>query len=144
MSRLVPVLGWVILVLAAGVAGCAGTYSYTTTATLSIPPAPQDELVPPAPGPAFVWVNGYWWWDSVEWVWVPGRWAAPPGPAYVWMRSGWVDEGGRYVFVHGRWVLPGRQPSFVYVHPASRVRVQAGASYRATPRGSATVRARVR
>lgn len=43
-----------------------------------VPPAAQYEVVPPRPGPDYIWKDGYWQWNN-GWVWVPGTWvyAAP-------------------------------------------------------------------
>ena len=98
MRRLLLLVG---LALATG---CGG-YVYATT-TVRAPPTPYVEVAPPAPGPAYVWVDGYWQWTGVQYVWVRGYWAVPPQPGFVWSPAGWILDGGTYVFVHGRWVPP--------------------------------------
>lgn len=35
-------------------------------------PSCQPQGKPPRPG--MVWACGYWHWESVRYVWVPGRW----------------------------------------------------------------------
>ena len=87
------------------------------------PPAPYDEQIGPPPGPGYVWVDGYWWWDGAQWAWAPGRWQRPPSRGYVWVRSGWVNRGGRYVFYRGGWAPPQRAVGVTYVHPRPAVRV---------------------
>lgn len=41
-------------------------------------PGQSPRLGPPViivePVPVLVWVAGYWAWDGVAWVWVPGHW----------------------------------------------------------------------
>ena len=34
-------------------------------------PTPIPEYQPPAPGPGYAWVNGYWDWTGAEWSWTP-------------------------------------------------------------------------
>ena len=67
------------------------------------PPAPIVETVAVAPGPGFVWVDGYWGWHGRRWVWVGGRWAHPPRAGVVWVGPHYVFRGGRHVWVHGYW-----------------------------------------
>lgn len=112
------------------------------------PPAPYLEVVTAAPGPNYVWVNGYWTWIGNRYVWMRGHWAPRPGPGYVWVNNGWTHVNGRYRFVPGRWVVGGRRPAVRYVHPVPRVRVRPGVRYRTVrpaPRGRmGPVRVRVR
>jgi hypothetical protein len=61
------------------------------------PPAPLVEVRGAAPGPAFVWLGGYWAWHS-RWVWTRGSWAVPPHPRAVWVPGHW-----RHVFGGCRW-----------------------------------------
>jgi hypothetical protein len=52
------------------------------------PPVPADVVVGPvgvAPGPGYVWVDGYWDWVGGRWVWMPGRWVLPPRRDLVWV-----------------------------------------------------------
>lgn len=78
------------------------------------PPAPYVEVVPPMPGPTYVWVPGYWYWTGRGYVWQPGRYAVPPAPGHVWVRHGWVFHNGRYRYVPGRWARPGHVPHHRY------------------------------
>ncbi len=41
---------------------------------------PADEPCEPQgkpPSPSHVWACGYWHWEAVRYVWVPGRWETP-------------------------------------------------------------------
>ncbi|GAB5545586.1 MAG: hypothetical protein SangKO_053460 [Sandaracinaceae bacterium] len=118
-------------------AGCA-TRARVRYATYveAAPPAPQVEYTSPVPGPGYVWVNGYWYWNGYEYTWVRGHWAVAPGAGYVWVRSGYVHVDGDYRFVPGRWSIEARAPRVQYVHPAPRVR--AAPAYRAAPPVRAT------
>jgi hypothetical protein len=40
------------------------------------PPAPRVEVQTAAPGPDYVWQNGYWTLRNGQYEWVPGHWEA--------------------------------------------------------------------
>jgi hypothetical protein len=65
------------------------------------PPAPVVETVPALPGAGYVWVGGYWNWNGVKYVWVPGRYVHHPG---AWCAGHWrhVRDSGWY-WVPGHW-----------------------------------------
>jgi hypothetical protein len=67
------------------------------------PPPPRYAVVGVAPGPGYVWVDGYYNRYGNDWRWVNGRWALPPRGYRVWVRSEWRNEGGRWRFHEGRW-----------------------------------------
>src|SRR5437899_6828213 len=48
------------------------------TVVTQAPPAPQVEVLPVAPGPAYVWAPGYWSWSVGGWVWVGGHYIVRP------------------------------------------------------------------
>jgi len=64
--------------------GCAADFAVhgAFPAPLSVaeaipsPPPPRYEVIPVAPGPAYVWVGGHWNWRAPihQHVWVPGVW----------------------------------------------------------------------
>lgn len=64
------------------------------------PPPPQREIITLAPGPGYVWIDGYWVWEYNRYAWRPGYWAAQRrGHAWVpprWHRGrgGWHHEEG--------------------------------------------------
>lgn len=70
----------------------------------AIPPAPAPvvEVVPPAPGVGFIWVNGYWSWNGDQYFWIPGLWTVCPEGCF-YARPHWEYRGGRHVFVRGYW-----------------------------------------
>ena len=50
--------------------------------------------VPPAPGPGYAWVGGYWYPSGPGWAWRAGYWARRPYPRAYWVapryyRSRW-------------------------------------------------------
>jgi len=53
------------------------------------PPAPRYAVVGVAPGPGYVWTNGYWDWRGNNWAWAEGRWTRPPPPRAVWVAPEW-------------------------------------------------------
>jgi hypothetical protein len=67
------------------------------------PPRPLVEKRVVAPGPGFVWIDGYHRWDGNAYVWVPGRWERPPRPHAHWVAHKWVKRHGGYVLVEGHW-----------------------------------------
>lgn len=83
-----------VLVLGA----CAGGY-YVRMA----PPAPRYGIVGNAPGPGYVWTDGYWDWRGGRWFWVGGTWRRPPRRGAVWVPARWTEHGRGYRFVRGRW-----------------------------------------
>ena len=56
-----------------------------------------------APGPGFVWIEGYHAWRGEAYVWVPGRWVRPPRRHARWIRPRYRHVRGGWVFVPGRW-----------------------------------------
>ena len=67
------------------------------------PPAMQAEQPPPAPGPGFTWIPGFWNWTGNQYAWTPGRWEQPPQPAQTWQAPAWERDGNRFRFRPGRW-----------------------------------------
>jgi hypothetical protein len=67
------------------------------------PPAAVVETRPAAPGPNYVWINGYQSWNGSAYVWVPGRWDVPPRAHARWVAHRWVKRGGGWVMVEGHW-----------------------------------------
>src|SRR6516162_3836950 len=59
----------------------------------SAPPPPPVEVVPAAPGPEYIWVDGYWGWHG-RWIWEPGRWAVRPHARAAWVPGRW-SQGRR-------------------------------------------------
>jgi len=65
------------------------------------PPAPRYERIPPAPGPGFVWVGGYYDWAGGRYVWRPGRYLRRPYPGAVWVHPRW--DGYHHRYIRGYW-----------------------------------------
>jgi hypothetical protein len=93
-------LGMAVLLAAFSLAGCAGGYGYYA----STPPPPgRFEARGVAPGPGFVWIDGYWGYNGGRYGWVPGRWDRPPRGRARWEAGRWETRRGRYYYREGRW-----------------------------------------
>jgi hypothetical protein len=49
------------------------------------PPAPRVVAAPPAPGPGYVWIAGYWYPVNGRYVWHEGYWSRPPYEGAHWV-----------------------------------------------------------
>ncbi|HUI43541.1 MAG TPA: YXWGXW repeat-containing protein [Terriglobia bacterium] len=68
------------------------------------PPRPEHVgRIGRAPGPGFVWIEGYHEWRGNAYVWVPGRWERPPRPRARWVRPHYRHVRGGWIFVAGHW-----------------------------------------
>ena len=67
------------------------------------PPAPRYGVIGYAPGPGYVWTDGYWGWNGAAYVWFPGRWVFPPRPGLVWVPAHWVRRPRGWLLVRGHW-----------------------------------------
>jgi hypothetical protein len=67
------------------------------------PPAAHVEVAPPAPGPGYFWVAGYWNWNGTDWTWVTGIWDMPDHPGATWSEAHWVNHDGTVTWVAGKW-----------------------------------------
>jgi hypothetical protein len=63
------------------------------------PPPPPVAYVEPAPGPEFVWVEGYWYPTGRHYEWHAGYWTQPPYAGAYWVRP--HHDGER--FFEGYW-----------------------------------------
>ena len=53
------------------------------------PPPARVYAVPPAPGPGYAWVAGYWYPAGPHWAWRGGYWARRPYPGAYWVGPRW-------------------------------------------------------
>ena len=64
------------------------------------PPPPRVvAVVPPTPGPEYVWVNAYWYPVGNHYKWHEGYWTRAPYAGYRWVGPRY--EGGQ--FFNGYW-----------------------------------------
>lgn len=67
------------------------------------PPAPYVGAVGYAPGPGYVWIDGFWDLRGSRWAYVNGRWASPPHRGARWDRDRWERHGGQWRYHRGHW-----------------------------------------
>jgi hypothetical protein len=72
---------------------------------VSEPPPPLPEYdQPPLPDDGYLWIPGYWAYDTEDgYFWVPGTWVQPPRPGLLWTPGYWDFENGLYGFHPGYW-----------------------------------------
>lgn len=92
-------LSGVLLAASAVLAACAGG-GYVMAYG---PPAPRYGVVGVAPGPGFIWTDGFWDLRGRNWVWVQGRWVRPPRHGAYWVHPEWRREGSSWRFHRGYW-----------------------------------------
>jgi WXXGXW repeat (2 copies) len=63
------------------------------------PPPPVIHVLPPRPGPEFVWVDGYWYPVGGRYRWHEGYWTRPPYPGARWV----PPRHDGYRFFEGYW-----------------------------------------
>jgi hypothetical protein len=56
-----------------------------------------------APGPGYVWAEGFYDLRGGRWVWVSGRYMRPPRPYAVWVPGRWEQNGHGWRFHQGHW-----------------------------------------
>jgi hypothetical protein len=93
---------WLVPALAMfSLTGCAARASYYAVG----PPPPRPAVygaVGYAPGPGYVWIDGFWDWRN-RYVWVPGYWGRPPRPHARWVPGRAYYNHGRYSYRRGHW-----------------------------------------
>lgn len=78
--------------------------SYARVVVGIAPPVPAVVEAPiPEPGAGYVWTPGYYVWNGVMYVWVPGVWVRAPWPGARWIPPRWKRHRGGWVFVEGHW-----------------------------------------
>ena len=93
-------LGGAFVILGTLLSACAVHVGY---AARYGPPPPRYGVVGVAPGPGYIWTDGFWDWRGGNYVWVTGRWMRPPHARAVWVPGGWAQEHGAYRFHRGYW-----------------------------------------
>ena len=95
-----------VLVLGGTLAGCvvapAQPVGYYGDVVQVAPPPPRVEVIGVAPGPGYVWLNGYWGWSGGRHTWVGGRWDQGR-PGQYWAPHAWGREGGGWRMNGGGW-----------------------------------------
>ena len=95
--KLLPAIG----VAALGLAACGP--GYVGMRVGPPPPRPAYGVIGVAPGPGYVWTDGFWDLRGGRWYWMNGRWMRPPRHHSTWVPGYWSNHGGRYRFRRGYW-----------------------------------------
>ncbi len=92
-----------LTLIAGALTACSGRTVVVTRAPLP-PPRPVAVVARGvAPGPGYVWVDGYHDWRANRYVWVPGTWMRPPRVRAVWVPGHFAPRGRGQVWVAGHW-----------------------------------------
>jgi hypothetical protein len=98
------ILATSVLALALTAGGCAARVGYYGEYVSTPPPPPRREIIGVAPGPGFVWIEGYYAWRPAGgYYWVPGHWERPPRPRAHWVPGRWVRTRHGWVWREGGW-----------------------------------------
>ena len=89
------------LVLGLTASACGGGAMYVSS--FAPPPAPHAAVVGVAPGPGFVWIDGFYEWGGGGYRWVAGRWVRPPRRGALWVAPYWGQERRGWTFHRGYW-----------------------------------------
>jgi len=104
------------VLLAVALTMLVSTFAFTPAASARVwvsggvqvygpPPPLRHEIVIARPGPAYVWVPGYWDWRPVRhhYVWVSGVWLRPPHRHAVWVGPRVVYNHHHRYYYRGHW-----------------------------------------
>ena len=91
------------LLIAAGTLAACAPRPYAYYHVPPPPPPPVYGVVGVAPGPGFVWVDGFWDLRGGRWFWVRGHWVRPPRPRAAWVPGYWSREREAWRFRGGYW-----------------------------------------
>jgi hypothetical protein len=103
LKRILAAAALTIVTLLTIPTGFAGVDVGVSVGTIPPPPQVVPGAVGIAPGPGYVWTNGYWDWSGGAWVWVGGRWALPPHGSHVWVEPYYHPYQGHYHYHRGHW-----------------------------------------
>ena len=92
-----------VLLLSGFLTACGGYAGSGYGYQVPPPPPPRYGPVGYAPGPGFLWMDGYWDLHGSRWAWSPGRWAHPPRRGAHWVAPRWERHGRGWRFHSGRW-----------------------------------------
>ncbi len=91
------------LLVAVGLSAVVTAASCVATAWVPLgPPGAQVEVQTMAPGPGFIWINGWWEWHG-DWAWHRGYWARPPRPRATWEPPRWEHGERGWRWHPGQW-----------------------------------------
>ena len=93
-------VGAMLVVGAAGIAGAAQAERAYIDVQVAPPPDRVEHVPPPRHG--YVWAPGYWRWDHGHHVWVRGHYIHERAGRH-WVGHRWVHRGDRWRFEEGHW-----------------------------------------
>ena len=67
------------------------------------PPAVIVERRSSPPGQGYIWIDGYWHWNSHRYEWQRGHWATPPHERAVWIAPRYERYEQGYRYTPGQW-----------------------------------------
>ena len=67
------------------------------------PPAVIVERRSSPPSGEYIWIDGYWHWNSRQYVWQGGHWARPPHERAVWVAPRYERREQGYRYTPGEW-----------------------------------------
>ncbi len=105
MRRLLPLAALAALTTVGAAQSPAAAQILVGITVNFAPPALPIYDQPPIPAPDYIWLPGYWAWDSYvqDYFWVPGTWMQAPRPGLLWTPAWWGWQGGSYSFHEGFW-----------------------------------------
>lgn len=92
-----------VLLAAGSLAACGPHYGRGYAYNVPPPPPPAYGAYGRAPGPGYVWAEGFYDLRGNNWVWVRGHWARPPRAHAVWVPPRWEQNGRRWSRREGHW-----------------------------------------
>ena len=67
-----------------------------------VPPL-RREVIPMAPGTAYVWLPGHWVWNGAAYRWRRGHYVLRRRGWHHWVDGHWALRAGRWVWVPAHW-----------------------------------------
>jgi len=67
------------------------------------PPAPRYGVQGYAPGPGYVWADGFYDYRGGRYMWSPGQWVRPPRARSQWVPGRWERDRHGYRLRRGYW-----------------------------------------
>lgn len=97
-------MGLLVLGLLVGCSAARNTGEGRLIYVAAPPPEPLPEAKSGPTSPEMIWVAGYWHWNGVRYVWIPGHWESPR-PDQSWEPPAYSFSGGRWTYRPGQWAL---------------------------------------
>jgi hypothetical protein len=92
-----------LMILGTVLSGCAAGGRYGYSVRYGPPTPPRYGVMGVAPGPGYVWGEGYWDRRGNDWAWNQGHWMRPPRAHARWVAPHWEQHGHEWRLHQGRW-----------------------------------------